>query len=113
MPSGAEHLATATLRTPGGASPLDQPRTVVRVQRDVVLRGLAENPAVTVDVLVGLLHDWPEPVAAGLRARAALPVVLQERMADHELWPVRCAVAGYEGLDPVIRDALLRDPDWR
>jgi hypothetical protein len=95
------------------ASPLDQPSTLVRVQRDVVLRGLAENPAVPVDVLVRLLHDWPEPVAAGLQAHAALPVTLQERMADHEVWRVRCAVAGYERLDPVIRDMLLSDPDWR
>lgn len=66
-----------------------------------------------VDVLVRLLHDRPEPVAAGLGARAALPVTLQERMADHELWRVRCAVAGHERLEPMIRDMLLGDPDWR
>lgn len=34
-------------------------------------------------------------------------------MADHEVWRVRCAVAGYERLDPAIRDVLLSDPDWR
>lgn len=66
-----------------------------------------------VDVLVRLLHDRPEPVAAGLGARAALPVTVQERMAGHELWRVRCAVAGYERLEPMIRDMLLGDPDWR
>ncbi|MDG6110369.1 AAA family ATPase [Dactylosporangium aurantiacum] len=34
----------------------------------LVLRGLAENPAVPVDVLARLLRDWPEPVAGGLHA---------------------------------------------
>ncbi|MEV8517602.1 hypothetical protein [Dactylosporangium sp. NPDC051484] len=82
------------------------------MQRDVVLRGLAENPAVPLDMLVRLLRGWPEPVAAGLQARATLPVTLQERMANHELRRVRCAVVGYERLDPVIRDRLLSDLDW-
>jgi hypothetical protein len=78
-----------------------------------VLRGLAENPAVPVEVLARLLRDWPEPVAGGLRARADLPVALQEQMASHGSYRVRCAVAGYERLDPAIRDGLISDPHWR
>ncbi|MBQ1023948.1 hypothetical protein [Micromonospora sp. C95] len=83
------------------------------MQRDLVLRGLAENPAVPVDELVRLLCGWPEPVAKGLQARAALPVSLQELMADHELRRVRSAAARRERLDPAIRERLLNDPDWR
>lgn len=66
-----------------------------------------------VDVLVRLLHDWPEPVSGGLWTRVALPLALQERMAGHGLRRVRSAVAGYARLDPKIRDRLLSDPDWR
>src|SRR4051812_29914032 len=79
------------------------------VQRDLVLRGLGENPAVPVDALVRLLHGWPEPVTAGLQTRTELPVALQEHMADHESRRVRCAVAGYQRVDPEIRDRLLSD----
>ncbi len=78
-----------------------------------MLRGLAENPAVPVDVLARLLRDWPEQVAGGLQARVALPLALQEQMAGHESRRVRRAVAGYARLDLQIRDRLLRDPDWR
>ncbi|GIE88143.1 hypothetical protein [Actinoplanes regularis] len=82
------------------------------MQRDLVLKGLAENPAVPVDVLTRLLCDWPHPVVAGLRARADLPVTLQEQMAGHESRQVRSAVASHEPLDPGIRETLLSDPDW-
>jgi hypothetical protein len=117
-------LATGQLDTSAGASAfivirvakrslLDHRLTLIRVQRDLVLRGLAENPAVPVDVLVRLPRDWPEPVAEGLHARVDLPVSLQERMANHEMRRVRAAVARHERLDPVIGDRLLNDPDWR
>ncbi|SDS61177.1 hypothetical protein SAMN04489716_1177 [Actinoplanes derwentensis] len=78
-----------------------------------MLRGLAENPAVPVDVLMELLREWPEPVAAGLVARADLPSAVQEQLAGHGSWRVRVAVARYPRLDPVLRDRLLGDPDRR
>ncbi|MFF5229453.1 hypothetical protein [Dactylosporangium sp. NPDC000521] len=83
------------------------------MKRDLVLRGLAANPAVPFDVLARLLRDWPEPVAGGLWTRADLPLALQEQMAGHASRRVRSVIAGYARLDVGIRDRLLCDPDWR
>jgi hypothetical protein len=81
------------------------------MQRVPVVRGLAENPAMPVDVLARLLRDWPKPVASGLSVRAALPVSLQQQMVAHESRQVRCALARREVLDPAVLAQLLRDPD--
>jgi hypothetical protein len=84
------------------------------VERDAVLRGLAENPTVPVDVLVRLLAgDSLPPVAMGLRARADLPPELQAHMEAHPYFLVRAVLSGHRRVDPAIRDRLLDDPHWR
>ncbi|GAB2585191.1 hypothetical protein Aab01nite_53180 [Paractinoplanes abujensis] len=83
------------------------------MRRDLVLRGLAQNPAIPDEGLLRLLRDWPVPVARGLESRAGLPLIVQERMAAHPERQVRAAVARSAWADPAVQDRLLQDPDWR
>ncbi|HWS37250.1 MAG TPA: hypothetical protein VN408_31525 [Actinoplanes sp.] len=83
------------------------------MERDQIIRGLAENPAVPVRVLIDLSRQWPGEVALGLAGRAGLPPDLQEALAGHESWRVRAALARHPRLDPVVRERLAGDPDGR
>jgi hypothetical protein len=77
-----------------------------------LVRGLAQNPAVPIDVLLLLLQTWPEQAGDGLRRRRELPVPVQNALVHHPLPSVRRMLAKHPDVDPQIRGQLLTDPDW-
>ncbi|MGC4807268.1 hypothetical protein [Micromonospora sp. DT233] len=78
-----------------------------------LLRGLAQNPAAPTDVLLRLIHQWPEQACEGLRGRAHLPMPVQDVMARHPSRRVRIALAEHPGVAARTRSGLLDDPQWQ
>lgn len=81
------------------------------MERDAVVRGLMQNPAAPIEVLMRLLTQWPEAAIEGLGDRPTLPSAMQETLAGHESPAVRRALAEHADVDPGIRARLLEDPD--
>ncbi|BEL06797.1 hypothetical protein Q0Z83_049880 [Actinoplanes sichuanensis] len=82
------------------------------MQTDLVLSGMAENPALPDDMRRRLLRRWPVPVAVGLVTRDDLTLDVQEQLAAHPSATVRGVFVRYQPMDPAIRDRLLDDPEW-
>lgn len=78
-----------------------------------LLRGLARNPAASIDVLLRLLATWPEQVCEGLRCRRELPAPVRDVMLRHPSPRIRGALATHPQVDPQARVKLLTDPVWR
>ena len=76
-------------------------------------RGLAQNPAAPVEVLLRLLDRWPEVACEGLARRPALPEALQNAMVQHPNRLVRRTLARHLAVAPPLRERLLADPDWQ
>lgn len=76
-------------------------------------RGLAQNPAAPVEVLLRLLDRWPEVACEGLARRPALPEALQNAMVQHPNRLVRRTLARHLAVTPSLRERLLADPDWQ
>jgi hypothetical protein len=76
-----------------------------------VLRGPAQNPAMSNDVLLLLLEEWPKQACEGLRHRRDLPRALQNAMLSHPMRSIRRTLARNLGVAPQIRGQSLSDPN--
>lgn len=82
-----------------------------RPDGDVVLEGLALNPAIPVDLLLALLRAHSGPAADGLRRRRELPPPVVGAMLHHrEPW-VRAALGVNPWVGAQVRLRLVDDPD--
>ncbi|MFI7548049.1 hypothetical protein [Actinoplanes sp. NPDC049599] len=77
------------------------------------LYGLAANPAAPAEVLLRLLHGYPDVVSAALRRRAALPAPVLAAMLVDPHPGIRSALAGNRHIEPQVRLQLVDDPDAR